>query len=122
MFLLSSSSVHSDWIIAFALTIIIEMPVFTLLGRKYASAVKAAAAGVLCSCITHPLLWFAWRPLFDSYIIWAISGEAAVIAIEAIVFYTVVRPTPFTKALAISLLANATSYGTGLLLNTFGIV
>ncbi|MBN2714517.1 MAG: hypothetical protein JXX14_01605 [Deltaproteobacteria bacterium] len=121
MTLLVTQAFLLRWVIAFGLTLLLEAPVYTYLGCRFTNWRMALATGALASCITHPLLWFVWRPLFDSYMCYVLSGECAVIAIEAVVFRSLVKNAPFTQALAISLIANATSYGIGVLLQRSGI-
>ncbi|MBN2528020.1 MAG: hypothetical protein JXR76_16640 [Deltaproteobacteria bacterium] len=121
MTLSAIQSVQWRWFIAFLLTLTLEAPVYIWLGRQYASVIKAAAAGALGSCVTHPLLWFVWRPFFDDYLLYVISGEIIVFLVEAVILRIIIREMPFSKALSISLLANATSYGIGLLLKLAGV-
>jgi len=110
------------WLFALLVTLAVELPVFALLGRGYAPTTRCIGGGALGTLITHPLLWFAWRHTFDSYLLRTITGELLVCLIEGIVLWRVARPLKFKSALGISLVANGASYGLGILLHTLGFL
>ncbi len=112
-------TMYPMWIRAFAFTLLSEAPAYTLLGRKLSKKRcpywRAATAGALGSCITHPLLWFVWPLVVHRYTYYVISGELIVTFIEACVFYLVARPIAFSRAVLVSIAANATSFALGLI-------
>ena len=114
------------WLVALALTLVIELPVYAFLCRKDTTIQKSLAAGALGTLITHPLLWFLWQPtmkaLFHNTAAVTPAGEFLVVIIEAAVLKIVVRTLHFRTALSISLIANATSYGIGLILFYFRLL
>ena len=114
------------WLRYFGFTLAVEIPVYIFLTRKDVPASRALIAAVICSAVTHPLLWFAWKPLvyslgghFAQYIV---SGEILVSLIEGFLFFAVARPATFSKALGASFIANAASYGLGAVCNYFHIL
>jgi hypothetical protein len=110
----------------FGFTLAVEAPVYILLSRKEVSARRALLAAIACSAVTHPLLWFAWKPLIHSlgggYTTYILSGELLVSIIESFIFFAIARPIPFSKAVAASFIANASSFGLGALCNHFHIL
>ena len=106
------------WWTAFLLTLAIEVPIFTWLTHKTVPFWRSAVGGVLCSCLTHPLLWFVWREVVTDRFWYIASGELIVSALESVVFFAIARPIRFWQAVSISFLANAASYGFGLLIST----
>jgi hypothetical protein len=119
---LELSPVVSRWLVALLLTLIIETPIYALVGRRHATVSRCILGGVLGTLITHPLLWFVWQNTFDNYLLRTITGELAVCLVEGVVLWAVARPINFNTALAISLLANGASYGIGILLHIFHIL
>ena len=101
------------WFTAWVLTLALETPVVVRLLRGHASTRQAAELSVLATTLTHPLLWFAWRPLIDDYTTYVVSGEALVFVAEAVVYRQV---TTWRRALLVSAVANAASWGLGWLL------
>jgi hypothetical protein len=110
------------WLSAFAFTQAVEIPIWTLLGRAAVPAWRAALAGAACTCLTHPILWFVWPRVVHDYGAYIASGELLVAAVETAVFYALARPVTLFRAVAASFLANAASYGGGLLLRATGVL
>ena len=104
------------WWTAFLLTLVVEIPIFLLMSRKIAPIWKRSIGAILCSCLSHPLLWHVWRHVFEDYTAYVITGELLVVILETFVFFGVARPIRLRRAAAASLVANGASYGTGLLL------
>jgi hypothetical protein len=99
------------WLVAFAFTQIVEVPIYRrILGSRFWEAFGASA-------MTHPLLWFAFVPLVKqhlTYVQYAAIGEALVVIVEGLYFRLL-----FTRrrALVASLAANGASYFLALLSN-----
>jgi hypothetical protein len=102
------------WLRSFLLTLVLEVPVFVLLARGIAPPLRAALAAAAGSCVTHPLLWFAWPLVVSDYTRYIVSGELLAALAESVVFCALARPVPWSRALAASFIANASSYGVGL--------
>lgn len=117
--------------LAFALTLLVEVPVYTvvLAGCGTVRPGRAAAAALVVNCATHPVLWwvlgrFAAGPAAAYWTAFALA-EAAVCAIEALLLgrpparpLRSPAPLPLPLRAAASLTANAASLLAGLLLAT----
>ena len=107
------------WIRAFCFTLIMEVPIFVLIGRMSSTKEnpipiwRLAIAGAVGTVITHPLLWFAWSQLISNYTVYIVSGELMIAVIESITFWLIAKPITFKRAMAASFIANAASYGGG---------
>ncbi|GAA2796636.1 hypothetical protein GCM10010441_22330 [Kitasatospora paracochleata] len=110
--------------LAFALTLLVELPLYTValtaLGRVPARL--ALAAGTAANCATHPLLWwflnrFAAAAPAAYWTAFALA-EAVVCLVEAVLVRALVGPTRLAPvpALTTALTANAASVLAGLLL------
>jgi len=111
------------WLVSFLFTLVVEVPIFAWIGKKNVPLWRGAIAGAAGTCLTHPLLWFVWpRIMHFSYTGYIVSGELIVAAIESFTFFALARPIPLSRAAAASLIANGTSYGLGVVLQSFGIL
>lgn len=116
------------WLQAFILTLIAEVPVYILVARfrnerlGSTPAWRLALGAIAASAVTHPLLWFVWRELFHSYVAYVATGECMAVAAETFIFYAIARPITLPRAAAASLLANAFSYGCGVLLYMLKVI
>jgi len=110
------------WLKSFIFTLIIEAPFYVLLGRKAVPWWRALLAGAACSCVTHPALWFLWPRVIHVYKLYILSGEILVCIIETFIFYALARPIKLSRAVAASFIANAASYGLGVLSYKIGIL
>jgi hypothetical protein len=103
------------WPTAFALTLLIEIPVVLwMMGRGWRRDLPWA---LLANSLSHPTLWFILPPLFTDYTTYLIVSEAAVFAFEALLYALVLRSV---RGLAIGVAANALSLGVGLLIVALG--
>jgi hypothetical protein len=103
------------WFHAFLFTLAVEIPIFILMVRRDVPVWRAGLAGAAGTCFTHPALWFLWSRVISDYTLYIISGELLVAAIESVSFFLIARPSTFAKAIAASFVANAASYGGGLI-------
>ncbi len=107
------------WLRAFALTLLIEIPLYVALDsyfRKIKSSktyLRAVLAATLGTFTTHPLLWFVWPYVITNYILYVITGEILAVLIEALCLFAIARPVSLKHAAIISLVANAVSFGVG---------
>lgn len=102
------------WLVAFAWTLALELPVYTLLLERHVSGWRTLCALVVAvNAITHPLLWFVF-PRLSPYAWYLLAGEACVTVAEAALVLAVMRPRRPGRALAASLAANAVSTVLGL--------
>jgi len=113
------------WLSAFLVTQAIEIPIYVAVLRREAQAGRARRElGLLAwiglafgaSALTHPVVWFVIAEIpYRSY--WAMAARAELFALlsEGIYLY-VLCLSDLRRALGASLLANASSFGLGLLL------
>ncbi len=99
---------------AFVLTLLIEVPLVVALSVGLGIAAPSRVARVLlpvgASTLTHPLLWMA-RDLVTTWPL--LLGAELVVALVEGTIYALVGRYGLWRGLAISLLANATSFGIG---------
>ncbi len=102
---------------ALLLSLAIEVPVVGAVeGRGRPLAVAAAA-----TLLTHPFAWNGWQALIP-HLPWlgrALLVELSVVAVEAALYAWLLR-LPAARAVALSLCANALSFGLGLLVIRLG--
>lgn len=104
------------WPEALALTLAVEVPLAALLARPLRlPLLRAVAAAVAASLLTHPALFFGVRAASPALGYWpaVAAGEALVVLAEAGIYAALV-PAPARSAAALSLVANSASFGTGL--------
>ena len=95
---------------------LVELPLFVWLSRRWVPAWRAAAVGAAGTCVTHPLLWFVWSRFVADYTLYIVSGELLVASAEAVLFYALAKPGSLGRAVGVAFIANALSYGLGAML------
>ena len=115
---------HEQYAIAAAVTLAVELPVVLLVARRARLMIgdaKVLGAAALANLLTHPALWYVPYSFFPAvllpanYGLYLVVGEGLVLLVETAVYWLIlVRHRPWL-ALAMSALANAASYGAGLL-------
>ena len=106
-----------EWARAFALTLLVELPLYGWL-LKDAPLLRRLLAGLTASSLTHPWLWFILPAVLMpalGYWGYVAVGEALVVLAEAGVVAGV--GTPWRRALRVSVLVNAASFAVGQLLD-----
>lgn len=106
------------WLRAFALTQLVEAPIYMKSGNI--SWWKA----LVPSAVTHPFVWFVFPKLQEygiSYVGMAAAAEAFAVLVEA-ALVSLVFGVPGRRAFWVSVLANASSVAVGLVLREFGLV
>jgi hypothetical protein len=99
------------WLTAFAWTLAIELPIYTLIiGRFLPRWWSVVGLVFAINAVTHPLLWFAFPRLAPRWLYLA-TGEAAVIAIETLLVAVAIRHPG--RAFVAAAAANATSWALG---------
>jgi hypothetical protein len=103
-------------LVALVLSLVVEVPV-VVAGWRRDPAWRVAAIAAAATLLSHPLVWHgsrALRPLLPSFAVRATITEVGAWLVEA-ALYTWLLEMPPRRALAVSLLANAASFGAGLL-------
>jgi len=102
------------WARAFAWTLALEEGVvLTMTRRDPQSAGKRAALVALANLCTHPAVWFIIPLLFASEVPRVVACETWAVVIEAI-FYALTMNMSAARALGVSAIANAVSFGVGI--------
>lgn len=74
-----------SWLEAFALTLLIELPVYALLLRRWCRPVTGLRVGLLANVVTHPALWFGLHALHTTgwaFAAWFVASESMVVLAE----------------------------------------
>lgn len=102
---------------ALGLTLAIESPVVLLAAWQLRLPwLRGLTAGLLASALTHPVAWWVSRQLGpQDYGLWILLLEITICLVEAAIF-RLMLPTSWHWALALSVVANAASALTGILL------
>lgn len=109
------------WLWAFLFTQAVEVPIYRAalgrLGTRRTGPWARTALAFLASAITHPIVWFVIAPLYPgSYWGMAVCAETFAVVFEAIWLWRLSRPRGGLRTAGLlSLLANCTSLGLGLL-------
>ncbi len=110
------------WLRAFALTVLIEVPLWAwLLRPRFERLYEALFVALILQVITHPALWFV-APRFEPYWAWVVVMELCVLTVEAGVAAAVMGRGPgwgatIRLAFLASLVANGVSTVVGLLIH-----
>lgn len=114
---------HEQYAIAAAVTLAVELPLVLYLARRarlLRTDARILAAAGAANLLTHPALWYVPWSFFPaalepaSYPLYVVVGETAVLLVETLVYWRVLAPGRPWLALAMSALANASSYGVGM--------
>ncbi len=99
---------------AWGITVAVETAVLLLLNlwRKSAKTADVLFAGVLCSSLTIPYLWFVMPIFLHPRWVYVGVSESLIIVIEALLLYRLLRLSGRDAFLA-SLLANGASIAAG---------
>ena len=106
---------------ALMLTILIELSVLTLWWRFACRGAhrwsRYMVAGIAASCLTHPFAWWFNETIGRGLSRWTRMGliEVSVCVLEGL-FYAYVLPMSIRRGLILGTLANAVSFGSGLLI------
>ncbi len=105
----------SGWFAAFALTLVIELPIVAwLLRRSEPDLVRRLVLAAFANLATHLAVWYVFSQLFlIGTIEYVLGAEAWAIGAEATFFVVAFRGLGARRALAIALVANGVSFATG---------
>lgn len=106
-----------QWLRAYLGTLLIEVPIVS--GWMWPQiGIRGIFWGILASTLTHPMLWFVW-PQWGPRWAWVGSAEACIWVFEGLLYAVALRKEgkpAWAFGICISVLANASSFLTGLLL------
>jgi hypothetical protein len=98
------------WLRAFVATWLIEMAVAVPLLGAVRSRTRRAAAVTIAQLVTHPAVWFVWPLLGLTRPSFLLLAETSAIVGELLIYRLAFPALSFSRALAISALANGASF------------
>ena len=101
------------WLLAFGLTVAIEIPLASWLLRG--ALQRRVALALVAQLASHPLVWFVFPELPVRYWTMIAIAETWAVVVEALIFVFVGQER-WQRALGISLMTNGASYAIGLAL------
>jgi hypothetical protein len=110
------------WLIAFALTLASELAAVGWLARRLEPHTgRRLALCTFANLATHPLVWFFFPAVLSPWVLATLVSEVWAWLVEA-AFYRLTFPHASWRAsLLLSLAANLTSFGLGLVLWAIGV-
>jgi hypothetical protein len=106
----------SSWARAFAVTVLVEVAVASLLLGPAWSWRRRVAVTCLAQLASHPAVWFIFPAFEWPRIPYLAVAETWAVVVETAVYRLAFPGLRTRRAFAVSLAANALSYGLGLLL------
>jgi hypothetical protein len=105
----------SSWFAAFALTLLVELPLVIVMLRAYQpNLARLGFLVVFANLATHLAVWYVATQLLEvgtsEYVI---AAEAWAIAAEAVFYLAAFMRLSPARALAVSTVANVASFGVG---------
>lgn len=106
----------TEWVHYFAITLCVELVVAVpLLGRSE-RLLRRVGAVALAQLATHPSVWFILPELQLGRLPYLVLAESTAVLIEFLFYALVFIELPWSRALAVSALANGASLAIGTLL------
>lgn len=110
------------WLIFFAVTFILETPVYVLALRRVTGSIyKGVLASLVVNVSTHPVVWFVLPRLFvDDQVKYTLVAEGFAVSVEAVILIVACRVLgwehrPWLWLFGLAFLANATSVAGGMI-------
>jgi hypothetical protein len=101
-------------LLALGVTLVVETPIVASFFRDEAARMALVSVATnICTNLAMNMLLFQAAPSYSTYLL---VGEIAAVLLEAAVYYSASREHELGRALAASALANAASFGAGLVL------
>lgn len=109
-----------SWARAFAVTLAVEeIVVLGMTRRDGDPATRRALLVVFANLATHPVVWFVMPLLFASDGARIAASEIWAVVLEGLLYALTTRMSP-SRAFATSAIANAASFGVGVVLRALG--
>ena len=106
-----------DWLRAFAVTLLVELPIATpLLKVVERSVARRIAIVVVANLATHPLVWFLFPGLAAGRVTRLALSEAWAVLAEIAIFMLIWPSLRGRRAALVSFAANGASFAAGLAL------
>lgn len=105
------------WLLAFAVTLGSELLVAVPLLATGGSRSRRIAAVCLAQLATHPSVWFIWPLLGLSRPLFLLVAESFAVVVETLIYRLSLPQAKWSRCIAASALANATSVLVGVCLH-----
>jgi hypothetical protein len=105
-----------DFLFAFLLTNLVEMPVACAILRRKENVKRILAVVLLGNAITLPVVWFVFPALVAGYLPALILAEIFAFALEAAAYALAFKNTPKAMAVGAAIAANFASLLMGIIL------
>lgn len=108
----------SSWFVAFALTLLVEVPVVLAMLRHHEpSLARLAVLVVFVNLATHLVVWYVATQLFRvGTIEYVLVAEAWAIGAEAVFYTAAIRDLSFARSVVVAATANLASFLVGRLI------
>jgi hypothetical protein len=108
----------SSWFAAFALTLVVEVPlVLAMLRREEPNLARLAVLVVFVNLATHLVVWYvATQLLRVGTVEYVVAAEAWAILAEAVFYVAAIRGLTFARSVVVAAAANLASFVVGRLL------
>jgi hypothetical protein len=105
----------SGWLVAFVVTLVVEIPIgIALLRRAEPDRARLGAIVAFANLATHPAVWFVFpQVLTVGTVEYIVAAEAWAIAVEAVFYAVAIRGLAVRSAVTVALVANAASFLVG---------
>lgn len=116
-----------DWLVAFLLTCVCELPIVAALLHRRLGLARALTIALGAQFLTHPALWYL-LPRFSPWWAWVTAAEIGIFIVEGAVFAWLLRAVDgdwrpaVLRGFGASFLANTASVALGLGLSALGIL
>jgi len=108
----------SGWFVAFVITLAVEAPIVVfLLRREEQDLLRLGVLIVFANLATHLAVWYVFTQLFlVGTLEYTLVAETWAIAAEAVFYWAAIRGLSASRAVAVAVAANATSWLAGRLI------
>jgi len=108
----------SGWFVAFVITLAVEAPIVVfLLRREEQDLLRLGVLIVFANLATHLAVWYVFTQLFlVGTLEYTLVAETWAIAAEAVFYWAAIRGLSVSRAVAVAVAANATSWFAGRLI------
>ncbi len=110
----------AKWLVAFVLTIGVELPVVWFVLRKHSGWLGIVLVCLVANLVTHPVVFFVMPHLFGSFQSYLYTAEIGATLVEAVAYWLLLPEVGPLTGLSASAFANAASLAVGLALYALG--
>ncbi|MCC6750572.1 MAG: hypothetical protein IT371_23120 [Deltaproteobacteria bacterium] len=102
------------WLVIFAATYLLELPVYALFLRRFLSASRLVGFTLLINLVTHPFIFLALPKWMQNPVHYSLLAELVAVSVEGVLLYALARRqrwegTSALWCLGLAFFANAVS-------------